>query len=679
MENRYRFIWLSLVLVTLYWGLTTPVEKMSMRFPFQGVQLDNGWKWHRGDTIAWARPEFDDSTWEVIKPAMDVMDLPQIQDGRIIWLRLRVSLDTVLPGRALALQVSHVGASEIYVNGQLLKRFGTLNASSAKAGFYSTFLGLPPNSSTIVIAIRGALQKGLPYNHFGSVPNFFFNASLVPVEEIENFNLNFIGTMMAFAFTKIGAFLLLFLLHFALYTFYPVQKANLYFSGMAFCYGIHTLMWVLFVYNKPMDDLPLILYGGLLRGPVYTLTYLLLLRAFFALFDYKPDFVFWSTVAWCVFLLVVFYTDYDYGVRLSEVWTTNVSALACFYVAIKALVDKKRNALLILGGMVLSMVALETRYLIHLYGYFPLLWKGHTASICDFIGVMSIPLCISWFLGENFAFINRSLASRLIEIQQLASEKEQLLISQNERLERQVAERTREIEQQSRLLEAQHIRQLETEFEQKLADTEMTALRAQMNPHFIFNCLNSIKLYTLENEAEKASEYLTKFSRLIRLVLENSRSELVTLHNELDALHLYIDLEAMRFKEKLRYQIMVSPGIDTQFVRIPPLLLQPYVENAIWHGLMHKPEGGTITIEVEQPQENCLHIEITDDGIGRQRAAELKSKSAGKHKSFGMQVTADRIRMINQLYNMQTQTRIEDLVDSFGEACGTRVTLEIPV
>ncbi|CCH56469.1 Sensor protein lytS [Fibrisoma limi BUZ 3] len=679
MRNRYRFIWLAFITAILYWGLTAPIEKMSMRFPMEGLQLSKGWKWHPGDTLAWARPEFDDSQWPPIDPTQDVMDLSQIQDGKIVWMRLRISLDTVLPGKSLALKISHVGASEVYVNGQLIKRFGALNASSVKAGCYSTFLGLPISRSNVLIAIRGAFQKGLPYNRFGSVPNFFFNASLVPVEEVENFNLYFIGTMMAFAFTKVGAFLLLFFLHFTFYTFYPVQKANLYFSGMALCYGIHILMWVLFVYNKPMDNLPLILYCGLLRGPVYTLTYLLLLRALFALFNYKPDFIFWSTVACCIFLLVLFYTDYYNGVRLSEVWTTNISALACFYVAIKALLDKKRNALLILCGMVLSMVALEIRYLIHLYGYFPQLWKGHIASLLDFIGVMSIPLCISWFLGENFAFINRSLSAKLIEIQQLASEKQQLLISQKENLERQVAERTREIETQSRLIEAQHIRQLETEFEQKLADTEMTALRAQMNPHFIFNCLNSIKLYTLENDAERASEYLTKFSRLIRLVLENSRSELVTLHNELEALRLYIELEAMRFKHKLQYSIQVDPAVDQQYLRIPPLLLQPYVENAIWHGLMHKPEGGIITIEIEQPHESLLHIEITDDGIGRQRAAELKSKSAGKHKSFGMQVTADRIRMINQLYNMQTQARIEDLVDSFGEACGTRVTLEIPV
>lgn len=264
--------------------------------------------------------------------------------------------------------------------------------------------------------------------------------------------------------------------------------------------------------------------------------------------------------------------------------------------------------------------------------------------------------------------------NRLIEI-----ERNKMQEGYTHDLEAQLSQRTLEIENQSRLLEAQHMRQLETEFEQKLADTEMTALRAQMNPHFIFNCLNSIKLYTLDNEADKASDYLTKFSRLIRLVLENSRSERVTLHNELEALRLYIELEAMRFKHKLQYSIQVAPEIDTHYLRIPPLLLQPYVENAIWHGLMHKAEGGAVLIEVSLPKENLLHIDITDDGVGRQRARALRSKSAGRHKSFGMQVTADRIRMINQLYNSQTQAEVMDLVDSFGEACGTKVSLDIPV
>jgi sensor histidine kinase YesM len=133
----------------------------------------------------------------------------------------------------------------------------------------------------------------------------------------------------------------------------------------------------------------------------------------------------------------------------------------------------------------------------------------------------------------------------------------------------------------------------------------------------------------------------------------------------------------MRFKNKVNFHIEVSPDIDTQYFKIPPLLLQPFVENAIWHGLMHKPQGGNVGISITQPSDNLLRIEITDNGIGRAKAAELNSKSAGKQKSFGMQVTADRIRMINQLYDTRTEARIFDLVDSFGEACGTRVVLEI--
>ena len=193
-------------------------------------------------------------------------------------------------------------------------------------------------------------------------------------------------------------------------------------------------------------------------------------------------------------------------------------------------------------------------------------------------------------------------------------------------------------------------KQTEAELKQKISQTEITALRAQMNPHFIFNCLNSIQLFTAQNEADKASEYLSKFSRLIRLVLENSRSEKVTLENELETLRLYIEMEAMRFKGKVSYHINIAEGIDASYIQIPPLLVQPFVENAIWHGLMHKEEGGMVNVEVTQPNENLLHIEISDDGIGREKAAEFKSKSATINKSFGMKVTNERIEQIGRAH-----------------------------
>ncbi|WP_375448323.1 histidine kinase [uncultured Fibrella sp.] len=266
-----------------------------------------------------------------------------------------------------------------------------------------------------------------------------------------------------------------------------------------------------------------------------------------------------------------------------------------------------------------------------------------------------------------------------------------ILLSQNRRIRRQrweihalnrdleskIDERTQELQQA--LGEQVRFQQKEAEFQQLIAQSEISALRAQMNPHFIFNCLNSIQYYTAQNDAETASDYLTKFSRLIRLVLENSRSERVTLANELETLRLYIEMEAMRFQQKVSYRITVAPSISTEFIQIPPLLLQPFVENAIWHGLMHKEEGGTVQIAVGQPDPNRLCISITDDGVGRAKAAEYKSKSATRNKSFGLQLTADRIKLINQLYQTYTQIQVNDLTDEQGEPTGTRVIIDIPI
>lgn len=250
-----------------------------------------------------------------------------------------------------------------------------------------------------------------------------------------------------------------------------------------------------------------------------------------------------------------------------------------------------------------------------------------------------------------------------------------VLIRNNQRNQRT----NRLVAEQAKQLEEQRIRELEQTFEYQQAETKMATLRAQMNPHFIFNCLNSIKFYATDNEAAKASQYLTKFSRLIRLVLENSRSERVMLSQELEALQLYLEMEAMRFKDKLSFHIEVADQIDREFVEIPPLLIQPYVENAIWHGLMHKLEGGTVRVTVSQPQEAVLEVRINDDGVGRAKAAEFRSKSANRGKSFGTKVTGERIALINQVYRIQTEVQIRDLTNEQGLPAGTEVTLQIPI
>lgn len=288
-------------------------------------------------------------------------------------------------------------------------------------------------------------------------------------------------------------------------------------------------------------------------------------------------------------------------------------------------------------------------------------------------------LCFSLALGRRFQLNKEEKVQAQQQLIQQLEENGRLQQRHTLELQQQLAQRETDVLTKAHELEEQRVSQLRSDFERRVAEAEMAGLRSQMNPHFIFNCLNSIKLYATENDSEKASEYLTKFSRLIRMVLENSRSERVTLQNELTMLQLYADMEIMRFKQKLSFFVEVEPGIDANFVEIPPLLIQPYVENAIWHGLMHKSEGGSVRVRATQAREDTLQLTITDDGVGRARAAELRSKSASHRKSFGLKMTSERIALVNQLYQTRTQVAIEDLVAADGLPAGTEVVLQIPI
>jgi len=226
-------------------------------------------------------------------------------------------------------------------------------------------------------------------------------------------------------------------------------------------------------------------------------------------------------------------------------------------------------------------------------------------------------------------------------------------------------------------LENRKKEQLLAEIQQQKTELEMQALRAQMNPHFIFNSLSSINMFILENNKLQASEYLSKFSKLMRLILQNSQEAFIPLERELEALQLYLELESVRFDKKFEYSTVVHDMVDTTVVRVPPLIIQPYVENAIWHGLMHKKQPGHLEIELFQ-QGDVLNCKITDDGVGRAEAEQLKIKSQNKHKSMGIKITESRIAM-TQLNQSAKSVQIRDLVYPDGSAAGTEVILKIPV
>lgn len=227
----------------------------------------------------------------------------------------------------------------------------------------------------------------------------------------------------------------------------------------------------------------------------------------------------------------------------------------------------------------------------------------------------------------------------------------------------------------------QNVRKKEkAEFEKKveIAKVELKALRAQMNPHFVFNSLNSIQHYILNSKSNEAAKYLNKFAKLIRVILSNTEKAMVTVNEDLESLRLYLELEQMRFDGKFDYEINVDQSIDGDYDEIPPMLMQPYIENAILHGLNPKETKGHLKIDIFT-KNNYIVCRIADDGIGRTKAAEIKRTTPGNlHKSLGMKITSERVRILNNINNSDLSVSVTDLRDENGNPNGTMVELYIP-
>lgn len=213
----------------------------------------------------------------------------------------------------------------------------------------------------------------------------------------------------------------------------------------------------------------------------------------------------------------------------------------------------------------------------------------------------------------------------------------------------------------------------------KMIEMEQASLSAQMNPHFIFNCLNSIQQYVFEKDIFVVNKYITGFAKLIRTTLQNSTSTFISLAEETEYLLTYLELEKLRFKDKMDYSIEIDQGLKKEML-IPAMILQPYIENSIRHGIRHKLEGkGYVKIGMISSPENKLVCIIEDNGVGREKAKEYKTKEHIEYQSKGMSLTADRIKLINSIYGNQIKVEIIDLENEFHEPEGTRVIVEFPL
>lgn len=198
-----------------------------------------------------------------------------------------------------------------------------------------------------------------------------------------------------------------------------------------------------------------------------------------------------------------------------------------------------------------------------------------------------------------------------------------------------------------------------------------------MNPHFVFNAINSVQHFITSNDPVSSQRYLSKFAKLIRYVVDNSKPGTIPLEKELEAIALFLDLESLRFENRFDYTIQVDEEIDVNFIHIPSMLIQPYLENSIWHGIMHKETAGKIEVRFELAGD-LLKCIIKDNGIGRKKSREYKTKREKyTHKSVGMTITKERLEIINQMNQNHLSVNVTDLEDEAGNALGTQVELFI--
>lgn len=287
------------------------------------------------------------------------------------------------------------------------------------------------------------------------------------------------------------------------------------------------------------------------------------------------------------------------------------------------------------------------------------------------IGIMAEALCFAFAIGYRTKLIDDERKEHQENYIDQLKINQEIYEKTNLELEDKIYQRTIEIVAYQKQIQEQKKAELKLIYEKKISELENVALRSQMNPHFLFNSLNAIKFFILSNQNNQAANYLNRFSKLIRLILEHSKESLIDLNNELKALKLYLEIESTRFDDSFSYNIQIDEDVNADTLLVPPLLLQPFVENAIWHGLLPKKNAEKLLqISILKRKENYLFI-IEDNGIGRASSNKKKSADKNLRRSFGMQITQERI----DLYNNNTQGNIKLKIIDLPANSGTRIEI----
>ena len=415
---------------------------------------------------------------------------------------------------------------------------------------------------------------------------------------------------------------------------------------------------------------------------VYTETYYLIYVFFaFRFLDLKREFPRWAghcikavyfLIIFCTAKLLLYIFSGDYGF-VRNGYFLFVTFMFVLSVVVYVLFFKMQNPLryyMIVGSLILLVTSYASLFI-----YLDLERKGMEVNQAYFILYVG-------FILENIVF-SLGLGQKQKLILQDRDESQRKLIVQlqeNEALRHKVQQQLEDdVQHLSKKARSEKVLALKAKYDKELADLKMASLRSQMNPHFIFNSLNSIKRYIIDNEKENAVYYLNKFSKLIRKILAATNEKEITLGDELETLELYMNIENIRFKNQITYSIDLEKGIHPGSVKIPSLILQPFLENAIWHGLSLKKGEKKIKISLKKNEESHVLIEIIDNGIGRAKSRELKERKIHKRDSIGIKLTRERLAKFSESFLNDYSLEFHDLTDADEKPLGTMVCLKIPL
>ena len=352
----------------------------------------------------------------------------------------------------------------------------------------------------------------------------------------------------------------------------------------------------------------------------------------------------------------LFYLVYVYGI-------VPLMIILAVYTLIKTCkIPGRLKYYFIFGGvfyMIFSMISL----------FFPLLrWSFFSLNSFDVfnIGILGEQV----FFAMGFAY---KIKLMNLEIIRKSKENENIIAEQNILLQGKLDEKEQEILTVTAKAEQERLKRLRSKYESEINQLHLVSLQNQMNPHFIFNAMNSIKSYLIDNDKESAVSFLTKFSKLIRNILLSSRVEKISLEEELDLVKIYVDIENLRFENQVYFELLNPENIQYQDLLLPPMILQPFIENAIIHGLLNKDGQKTLTLRFSKIQKNIV-LKITDNGVGRKVAASYSGSRFLKKESLGLKITTERLKYFNEQHKVDNSYAINDLENDAGEAIGTEVT-----